>query len=477
MRCKSLSLIIAVAALPCALAGAVEPDAAEALSSVAKVLGAEGLKSLEYSGSGTSFALGQAGTVGAAWPKFNDKSYQRTVSFEPWGSKLQRIRTQGETPPRGGGGQPIVGEQNQTQVVAPASPAAAALADELALALPQGFVKAAAAASDTSAKLESRNGKKYTVIQFTAGNKAITRGWVNEQNLLERVQTTVDHVVLGDTPYEVVFTGYQDFGSVKFPGRIQQTQGGYPVLDLNVTDVKINVPVEFPAASPPPPQPALAIEQLADGIHLITGGYAAVVIDFKDHVTVIEGGQNDQRSEAVIAEVKRLIPGKPITESVNTHAHFDHLGGVRAYVAEGATIVTHRSNPGYYQKVWKNPHTLAPDRLQRNPRAKFKTVNDKLTLTDGEKVVELYHLKDFGHHDGTLIAYLPQQKILVQADAFKPPAAPLTQTPAVIDPYHQSLLANIEQRGLDVQRIIPVHLPADNRKIILAELQTAVGKQ
>jgi glyoxylase-like metal-dependent hydrolase (beta-lactamase superfamily II) len=203
-----------------------------------------------------------------------------------------------------------------------------------------------------------------------------------------------------------------------------------------------------------------------------------VVIDFKDHITVIEGGQNDQRSEAVIAEVKRLIPGKPITELVNTHAHFDHLGGVRAYVAEGATIITHRSNPAYYRKLWKNPHTLAPDRLANQPRsAKFKSVDDTLTLSDGDKVVELYRLKDFGHHDGMLVAYLPQQKILIQADAFNPPAAPLTQTPAVINPYHQSLLTNIERRRLDVTRIIPVHLPVDNRQVTLVELKTAVGKQ
>jgi len=71
----------------------------------------------------------------------------------------------------------------------------------------------------------------------------------------------------------------------------------------------------------------------------------------------------------------------------------------------------------------------------------------------------------------------PQQKILIQADAFNPPPAPVTQTPAVVNPYHQSLLANIEQRGLDVQRINPVHLPGDNRTVTLAELKTAVGKQ
>lgn len=248
MQRRSLSLGLALAVLPWSLSIAAELKVAEVLDAVSKALGSAEIKSLEFAASGTSFTVGQAGTVGSPWPRFNEKSYQRTVSFEPWGSKVQRVRTQGEDPPRGGGGQPIIGEQNQTQVVAPGSPAAAALPDELALALPQGFVKAAAAASDATAKREKRGGKQYTVVQFTAVNQATTRGWINEQSLLERVQTTVDNVVLGDTPFEAVFTGYQDFGGVKFPARIQQKQGDYPVLDLKVSAVKVNVPVEFPAA-------------------------------------------------------------------------------------------------------------------------------------------------------------------------------------------------------------------------------------
>jgi glyoxylase-like metal-dependent hydrolase (beta-lactamase superfamily II) len=228
---------------------------------------------------------------------------------------------------------------------------------------------------------------------------------------------------------------------------------------------------------PVAPAAAIASEQIGDGIYLITGGYAAVAVDFKDHITIIEGGQSDQRSAAVIAEAKRLIPGKPIGELVNTHAHFDHLGGVRAYVAEGATIVTHESNPPYYRKIWANPHTLAPDRLAQAPRAaSFKTVKDKLTLTDGQRVVELYHLRDFGHHDGMLIAYLPKQKILIEADGFNPPATAVTQTPATISPFNQSLLANVERLNLAVERIIPVHLPADNRKVAFTELLIATGK-
>jgi glyoxylase-like metal-dependent hydrolase (beta-lactamase superfamily II) len=103
-------------------------------------------------------------------------------------------------------------------------------------------------------------------------------------------------------------------------------------------------------------------------------------------------------------------------------------------------------------------------------------VHDELTITDGNHVVKLYHQQDFGHNAGTLIAYLPREKVLIEADAFNPPATPVTRTPAVVSPYNQNLVANIESLKLAVDRIIPIHLPADGRKITLAELYTAVGK-
>ena len=450
-------------------------DAQTVLKNASAALGADKLQSIEFSGSGADFALGQAPKVGAPWPRFNDKAYSRLVNFNPWATRLQRTRTQFENPPRGGGGQPIVGEQNQTQVVTVASPTAASLQNELAVTLPQAFLKAAAAAGDLSLKQATLGGKHYAVLSFTALNKAKTSGWIDEQDLVERVETHIDNPVLGDTLYQASFSDYRDFNGLQFPAHIEQSAGGFPVLDLQVAEVQPNAPADIQDAAATPA--ALSSEQLGDGVYLIGGGYAAVAVGFNDHIVIIEGGQNDQRSETVIAEAQRLIPGKPITAVVNTHAHFDHLGGIRAYVAQGATVITHQSNPAYYRKVWANPHSLAPDQLAQHPRAaKFELVKEHLRLSDGQQVVELYHLQDFGHQDGMLVAYLPKEKVLVEADAFNPPAAPLTQTPAVINPIQQSLAANIERLHLDVERIVPIHLPADNRKVTLAELLKAVGK-
>jgi glyoxylase-like metal-dependent hydrolase (beta-lactamase superfamily II) len=252
------------------------------------------------------------------------------------------------------------------------------------------------------------------------------------------------------------------------------------VLDLTLTDVKPNAPANIASAGAPPPpaaMPAATSEKIGDGVYLILGGYAAMAVDFKDYIVIVEGGQSDQRSLAVIAEAKRLIPNKPIKYVVNTHHHFDHSGGLRAYVAEGATVVTHQINKPYYEKIWANPHSLAPDTLSRNPKKpKFETVAEKKVMTDGNHVIELYHQQNFTHNDGMLLVYFPKEKLLLEADGFNPPAQTLTRTPASINPQSVNMEANITRLNLDVERIVPVHYPADNRKVMKAELMTAIGK-
>ncbi|HXP84750.1 MAG TPA: MBL fold metallo-hydrolase [Bryobacteraceae bacterium] len=479
MKSTSIAVVLLLGLPAAGLWAAGGPDAKTVIAGATKALGADNLKTIEFSGSGYDFAIGQAPNPSSPWPRFNDKTYTRVINFDAPASRMQRIRTQAENPPRGGGQQPIVGEQQQTQVVAPGSPLAATLWDDLMMSVPYGFLKAAAAAPDTKVSSKSMGGKKYTVLTFTATNKAAASGYLNGDSVLERVETKIDNTVLGDILFETAFTDYKDFAGLKFPTRIVQKQGGYPVLDLTITDAKPNVPVNIPAVqvTPAPPPPPAPTEKLSDGVYLILGGYAALALDFGDHIVVVEGPQSDQRADAVIAAAKQLIPGKPIKYVVNTHAHFDHAGGLRDFVAEGATVITHQMNKPYYEKVWANPHTLVPDRLAQHPRKPtFKTVAEQMELTGNGHTLELYHMQNFLHNDGMLMVYLPKEKILLEADAFNPPAQRITQTPATISPYNQALVANIDRLKLDVQRIIPVHYPTDNRVTTTAELMKAVGK-
>ena len=200
--------------------------------------------------------------------------------------------------------------------------------------------------------------------------------------------------------------------------------GGHNWLDLRTNDVKINVADAAQAVpdavrnAPLPTQSRVVSTTLAPGVVLMGGGsHNSVAVEFKDFVTVIEGPLSNQRTNAVVAEVHKLFPGKPIRYLVNTHNHFDHLGGVRGFVAEGATVITDDKNRNFYQRVVLAPQsrTLQPDRLSTRPFAptgpgtlELQTFTDRYTISDGNETIELYHVEGLNHSDNMAIVVSPE---------------------------------------------------------------------
>jgi glyoxylase-like metal-dependent hydrolase (beta-lactamase superfamily II) len=205
-----------------------------------------------------------------------------------------------------------------------------------------------------------------------------------------------------------------------------------------------------PAITGPAPAVVTA-EELAKGIWFLAGQtHHSVLVEFADHLTLIEAPQNDTRTLAVIAKAKSLRPGKPLTEVVNTHHHFDHSGGIRAAVSEGLTVITHKANEAFYKDAATRPHTIAPDALARSPKPlKLVAVDEELTLNDSGMTVNLYHVAGNPHADTLLMAHFPRERILVEVDAFTPGSA--------VQPYAANLRENITRHGLKVDRIVPLH--------------------
>jgi glyoxylase-like metal-dependent hydrolase (beta-lactamase superfamily II) len=197
-------------------------------------------------------------------------------------------------------------------------------------------------------------------------------------------------------------------------------------------------------------------------------------------VTVVEAPQDEARSLAVIAEVKRLIPNKRIKYVVNTHHHFDHAGGLRTYVHEGAIPVAHRDIvPYYYYAVMDlSPRTLQPDRLSLYPPDEYQETfvleqvqNDKYTISDGTRIMDLHLIQGNPHAVGMLMVHLPRERILVEADLFTPPA-PNTPPPATPSAAAMSLFNNVQRLKLPVDRIAPLH----GRVVAWSDFLQFVGK-
>jgi glyoxylase-like metal-dependent hydrolase (beta-lactamase superfamily II) len=473
---------------------AVAPSAqpADAVKAAGDALGVARIKTLQFTGSGANFSVGQNFTPNDPWPRVTVKSYTASINYDTASMRQELLREMGTVMPRGGGA-PFTGEQRQNQVVsgnyawnvaaaapgaAPPPPAAApgnAVERMLALwATPQGFVKAAMANNATTKKA-----KGGTEVSFSVGGKYKMTGLINAQNQVERVQTWIDNPLVGDMPVETVYSGYKDFGGVMFPARIVQSQDGYPTLDLTIASVtanpavEISVPDNVRTAQPAPVRVESA--KLADGVFYLTGGsHHSLAVEMKDHIVVVDVPQTEERALAVMAKAKEVIPGKPIRYVVTSHHHWDHLGGIRAAIDEGATIVTHASNREFLQRVAKTPHTINPDRLAASKKPlKIQTVGAKGALTDGMRTVELHLLTNYEHTGDMLVVYLPKEKILAEPDAYSPPATPTTPLVITAVPYAVALYDNIQRLKLDVQTIAPFH---GAKTTTVAELARSAGK-
>jgi len=456
--------------------GAEAQDAKATLEAAAKALG--GATSLEIQGSGVMFQVGQSYTPGQPWPQFNVRTFNRVVNYETASLRDDLMRTRALEPPKGGGAY-VRGEHRQVFVVSGdyswnvmgenmvAAPIALSDRQFQFWSTPHGIIKAAMA---------NPAGVQGRTIAFGIPGRFRATASLDAANLVERVEATLSNPVLGDMAIQVSYGDYRDFGGVKFPTRIRQTYGGFPAFELNVTEVRANGPADIKVPDnvrlAGNPYTRVQSAKAAEGVWYLTGGtHHSVVIEMADHLIVAEGPLNEDRALAVIAEARKLVPGKPIKYLIVSHHHFDHSGGVRAFAGVGATIVTQDAGRAFFEQIVAAPATVGPDHLARSGRkAIVEGVRDRRELSDGTRTVEVRHIAGIQHADDMLMVYLPKEKFLIQADAYTPPApnvAPMSPPSS----FTVSLLENITKQGLAVDQILPLH----GRMVPLSELQKAAG--
>jgi glyoxylase-like metal-dependent hydrolase (beta-lactamase superfamily II) len=494
-----------------------QEDARTVLQNSLKAMGGTNLKTIQYSGAGTSTLIGQTFGLAEDWPRYEVADYTRVIDYDAKTSREDYTRRQGNNPSPG---RPPMAETHVTAIVNGAYawdiqgtttlPQTNMLylygitygdLRQLEIAItPHGFLKAALAATDATAiSLPivgpsdfglSQNGRRVTIVSFTMLGKYKVNGTINDQNIVELVGTSFPNPVYGDMDYEMRYTQYKDYGGVMFPGFIHVHQGdprlnpAHNYYNYTVTSVKPNAPVPampVPDAVRTATVPPVRVEstKLADGVWMLGGGtHNSMLVEFRDFVAVVDAPQNEERSLAVIAEAQRLAPNKPIQYVVNTHHHFDHIGGLRTYLAMGTTIVTHESNKDYYLDIMFHPGgwELKPDLLakyqpmymiSRRP-APIDTVGKKYAISDGVREMQVlqvqdmaYGLGDPSYRQGThsadmLMVYLPKEKILFNADLYSPPAQG-AQPPAAPTSSMRTLNQNIRMLKLDVAQHVPAH--------------------
>ncbi len=494
---------LALVAICLAYAGgnAMAQDAKAVIANAQKALGDP--QSITYSGSAKDVSFQQCGANATAMvcqgthdPMRPISNYVRVIDLT-----APTSRDTGATNNIGAGGSTTVAPGTLFAQVTPqqadlSQPWAGSL--ELYLT-PWGFLKGAAENNATASRRGGSTVLTWSPTVKAASGKSYTiNGYVNDKNQIERVETWLGENIMGDMHILATYSNWKDFGGVMAPAKIVQTRGGWPFFEVDVTAAKANPPdVATLAAAPAPAAgrggpgggapaggagrggpggapPALTVtpEKLGDGLYRLTtggGSYDSLIVEFRDHIMMLEAGQNEARALVYIAEAKKLIPNKPIRYVMNTHPHSDHTGGLPALVAEGATIITQKNNESFFDRALNTPRTLLSDTLAKNPKkAKVEAVSEKKVYSDGTRTVEMYHIYPAPHSNGLMVAYIPKEKVLFQGDF----SLPAEGQPA--NDHVKALVPALEKLKLDFDRYINVHASATPQT--KAELWKAVGK-
>jgi glyoxylase-like metal-dependent hydrolase (beta-lactamase superfamily II) len=457
-------ILITLALLP---ASAVAQDARTVIDAASRAMGMEGLSSITYSGAAAAGNFGQSRTISFGLVSTSIRNYTRTIDYTRPASHAS-----GEaTPPAVRGGAALQpGPYDET--IAADSP----WAQQFSIwVTPWGFLRGAAAHNATL-RTKKLGDVSYRTLTWSPPQKAPSGapyqliGYIGPENLVDRVETWIEHPIFGDMRVEIAYQNYRDFGGVKSPTRIAERRMGMEMFVTVISSVTANPPnltqlmtapaaarVERAAVTPVPTATSAlpASEKLADGVYRLAGDYVSMAVEFKDHVVVLEAGQNEARGLAIIAETRRLFPAKRIKYVVNTHPHFDHAAGLPPFVAGGITILEHDNSRYFMEASLSEPRTLVGDTLARSKKKpKVEGVIDKLVLQDATRTLELHAVKSLDHSDAMLIAYLPRERILFSAD-FNVAAPGQPPTPSL-----QTLVANVERLQLDFDHHVTVH-PGD----------------
>ena len=436
-------------------------DATEALGGADRI---RAVNTLTLEGEGTQYQFGQDLRPDANGQTFSVTQYRRAIDVSGGRARTELTRRpnfasffQGQAPQRQVNG--IAGDvaYNVASNGTASRAAGNALAQRRLELLHHPVTAIRVALTEGAALTNAREENGARLVDVSVAGSAFTLA-IGSDNRPTRVSHRADDTNLGDVVISTTFADYRNVGGLQLPTRLTTKTDDFTTADYRLSGTTVDeaadlaapqAAVDAPAPAGPPPV-NVTVEQLGPGVWYLKGAvHHSMLVEFNDHLTLLEAPLNNARALAVIAKARETVPGKPLTQVINSHHHFDHSGGIRAAISEGLTVITHDGNRAFFEEVAKRPHTINPDALQKKPaQLSIETVADTRTLTDGTMSVELYTVST-SHSETMLVAYFPRQQWLVQVDAYTPG---FTATSATSD-----MLKALQARNLKIARMVPLH--------------------
>src|SRR3989442_997466 len=328
-------------------------------------------------------------------------------------------------------------------------------------------------------------GVSYPAVNYTMSGQTFTVAFDPQTGLPARIRSLDYDNIWGDVNYDVVLSDWRSMGGRQVATTQQYQLNGRTIAERKITDVQTNVPVaadrltipaEVKASAPKPAvgpgvqyqwvirrqfigtyldsdnpsfdtraTSGLRLSELGPGLqHVVGGTHNSLIVEMKDHLIVFDAPVTDAQSNWTLDAARQKFAGKPVKYLVLTHHHMDHAGGIRAYAAQGATIVVGKGAAEHFRSVLAAPFRRNPDLQSRDlSRTPIMEVADKQVLSDGQREVVLYVIEN-PHATASLIGYVPDARLGFVTDLWTP-GPPLGAT---LNPGQAAVVAAVKKAGI-----------------------------
>lgn len=254
--------------------------------------------------------------------------------------------------------------------------------------------------------LRLTNGTPVDAITTTTANGAMTIGVDPGTHRLRSLMVIRGDAVEGPAAAEIEFLDYREVDGGLTPGRRTVSVGGEITESFEYQRVAYGESVPDSAITPPAgyalrsPAETPAVRALAENVWLIGAGSASLVVALGSDVIVIDASPS--AAAAVTAQLAGLLPNRKITYVVPTHHHDDHAPGIRTLARDGATVLTTPGNKTLFERILQRPVEAIEGRRR--------------VFAAGDRSVEIHDIGPSPHADEMLVAWLPKEGILFEAD-------------------------------------------------------------
>ena len=332
-------------------------------------------------------------------------------------------------------------------------------------------------------------GKTYPALQYRGDYGTFIVLFDPATNLPARVRTLDWDGLEGDSVFDAEYSDWRDVDGAKIAFHTLYTLNGMKIEDLKLSSATVNpvlppptfnIPDAMLASAAKPAAPgvtpfqwiirrqflgfyfdsdamytddgdSLKLDDIGPNISQTQGGtHNTIFIATNSYLVAVEAPNDDGQSLQSIDMAKKRYPGKPVRYLILTHHHVDHTSGVRAYAAEGATIVVGKGDGEYFRKILARPETLNRFAPKTPFTPKVIEVDDKWSVNDAGREVDAYAIEN-PHAAGYLIAYVPDASLGVVTDLYTP-GAPVTSNPAVL-----ALVRGVDKWGIKPERFAGGH--------------------